>query len=163
MGNSDGTTNDFYSVSSVIYAGVIVVTNLKAVLDTSTHDVVSVTLEAFGIISYIISVFVYSSDYILSKSIVIKSFVLDNITMIVFNSKFFLCLLGSCTICYFIEIVCNKYPVLFGCVIEGKNLPPYKEERKDKNFFKKYSNYGDEEILCAYSQILSKSSSIHYL
>ena len=162
-GNSDGTTNDLYSISTVIYAAVIIISNLKAVLDTSIHDVGSISFAAFGFISYIISVFVYSSDYILSESIIIKSYILDNITMIVFDGKFFFCLLGTCTICYFLEIVCDKYPILFGCVIEGKNLQPYKEERRDSDFYNKYIYCGDEELLTAYSRNSSKSSLIHDL
>ena len=83
--------------------------------------------------------------------------------MIVFNNKFFLCLLGCCTISYFLEIVCEKYPILFGWVIEGKNLPPFKEEINDKNFYNDFSNYEDEELLTIYSRTSSKSSLIHDL
>jgi hypothetical protein len=163
MGNSDGTTTDFYSISQVIYAAVVIVSNLKAVLDTSVHEVVSISCADFGLISYIFWVFSFSSDYILSKSIVIRSYILDNITMVVLDLKYFFCLLGSCMICCFLEIVCDKYPILFGCVVEGKNLPPYKQERRDSDFYRKYSYCGDDELLNAYSRTSSKSSTNHDL
>ena len=161
MGNSDGTMNDFYAMASVAYAAVVFISNFKAVLDTSIHEVVSITCVILGIIAYILSVFIYSSDYILSKSIVMQSYILDNITMIVFNEKFFLCIFASSTICVFLEIACNKYPVLFGWVIEGKDLPPFKEKIDDKDFFKEIGNYkDDEELLSSYSKKSSSGSTI---
>ena len=144
-GNSDGTTNDFYAISSVIYTGVVFIANLKVVLDTSFHEVISITCVVLGILAYFISVFLYSKDYIFSEEVVINSYILDNITMIVFNSKYFLCLFGSVTMCYFLEIVCEKYPILFGCVIEGKNLPPFKEKIDNEIYKKYYKN--DYEVL----------------
>ena len=162
-GNSDGTTNDFYAISSVIYAAVVIVSNLKAVLDTSIHEVVSISCAVFGVIAYFLSVFIFSDNYILNEKIIIKSFILNNITMIVLNIKFFFCLLASCTICCFLELVCNKYPILFGWVIEGKDLPPFKEERKDSDFYNEYANFEDEELLTAYSRTSSRSSLIHDL
>ena len=162
-GNSDGTTNDFYAITSVSYAAIVIICNLKVILDTSFHEIISISFVTFCILSYYISVAVYSKDYIFPEKYVIKSYILDNITMIVFNNKFFLCLLGCCTISYFLEIVCEKYPILFGWVIEGKNLPPFKEEINDKNFYNDFSNYEDEELLTIYSRTSSKSSLIHDL
>ena len=159
-GNSDGTTNDFYAIASVTYAAVVFVSNLKAVLDTSIHEVISITCVGLGIIAYFLSVFVYSSNYILSKNSIIKSYILNNITMIVFNEKFFLCILASCSICIFLEIVCNKYPILFGLVIEGKDLPPFKEKIEDGDFFREIDNYKDDELLSVYSKKSSTSSKI---
>ena len=156
-GNSDGTTNDFYAIASVAYAAVVFVSNLKAVLDTSIHEIVSISCVVLGIIAYFLSVFIYSSNYIFSEKMVIKSYILNNITMIVFNGKFFLCVFLSSTICYFLEIVCEKYPILFGWVVEGKNLPPYKEISHDKEFFHNLSNYDDEDLLSQYSRNSSRS------
>ena len=132
-------------MSSVIYTGVVLIANLKVVLDTSFHEVISITCVVLGILAYFISVFLYSKDYIFSEEVVINSYILDNITMIVFNSKYFLCLFGSVTMCYFLEIVCEKYPILFGCVIEGKNLPPFKEKIDNEIYKKYYKN--DYEVL----------------
>ena len=157
-GNNDGTTNDFYAIASVTYAAVVFISNLKAILDTSIHEIISISCVILGIIAYFLSVFVYSSDYILSKEIIIKSYILDNITNIVFNNKFFLCVFASCTICYFLEVVCKKYPILFGWVIEGENLLPYKEINNDKEFFQHIGNYEGEELLSAYSKASSHSS-----
>ena len=163
-GNSDGTTNDFYSISSVIYTGVVFIANLKVVLDTSYHEIISISCVIIGILAYFFSVFIYSDDYIFDEKIVIKSYILDNFTMIVFNSKYFLCLLCSCTLCFFFEIVCEKYPILFGCVIEGKNLPPFKEIIDDNEFYREYSKYDDdEELLTVYSRGSSKHSLIEEL
>ena len=163
-GNSDGTTNDFYAISSVIYTAVVFVANLKVVLDTSYHEIISIACVIIGILAYFLSVFIYSDDYFFAEEVVIKSYILDNIRMIVFNSKYFLCLLGSCTICYFFEIVCEKYPILFGCVIEGKNLPPFKEIIDDNDFYLEYSKYDDdEELLTVYSRGSSKHSIIEEL
>ena len=52
---------------------------------------------------------------------------------------------------------------MFGWVIEGKDLPPFKEERKDSDFYNEYANYEDEELLTAYSRTSSRSSLIHDL
>ena len=149
-GNSDGTTNDFYAITSVSYAGIVIICNLKVILDTSYHDIISVSFVSFCIISYYISVAVYSKDYIFSESYIIKSYILDNISMIVFNNKFVLCLFGACTISYFLEIICEKYPILFGFVVEGKNLPPFEDKKGDNDSYKDYSNYSNEEILNFY-------------
>ena len=157
-GNNDGTTNDFYAIASVTYAAIVFVSNLKAILDTSIYEIISITCVILGIIAYFLSVFVYSSDYILSENIIIKSYILDNITNIVFNEKFFLCVFASCTICYFLEVVCKKYPILFGWVIEGENLLPYKDIINDKEFFQHIDNYEGEELLSAYSKASSCSS-----
>ena len=156
-GNSDGTTNDFYAIASVAYAAVVFVSNLKAVLDTSIHEIVSISCVAFGIISYFLSCFIYSSNYILSEKMVMKSYILDNITMIIFNGKFFLCVFLSSTFCIFLEIVGEKYPILFGLVIEGKNLPPYKEIIEDKVISQNLKNYSDEDLISEYSRNSTKS------
>ena len=160
LGNSDGTMNDFYAIASVAYAAVVFISNLKAVLDTSIHEVISISCVILGIIAYFLSVFIYSKDYILSGSIVMGSYILDNFSMIVFNEKFFLCIFASSTISVFLEIVCNKYPILFGWVIEGKDLPPFKEKIDDKDFFKDIGKYEDEELLAVYAQKSSSGSVI---
>ena len=71
-GNSDGTTNDFYAITSVSYAGIVIICNLKVILDTSYHDIISASFVSFCIISYYISVAVYSKDYIFSEAFKFK-------------------------------------------------------------------------------------------
>ena len=158
MGNRDGTTNDFYSISSVIYAAVVIIANLKVVLSTSIHEVISISCVLLGIIAYFLSDFLYSSDYVFSEQIIIKSYILDNITMIVLNNKFFLCILISCIICFYIEISCEKIPIYSGLVVEGKNLPPFKERINYKEFYNEITNYEDSELLKEYAKLFSKSS-----
>ena len=146
-GNSNGTTNDFYAVGTAIYAGVVMVANLKVVLDTSLHDVYSVSMIIFSVLSYYISVLACSSDYIFSESTTLGFYVLDNFSMIILDSKFLFYIIQISVLSYFIEIACEKFQILFGIEIEGKYLPPYKGNFDSKNELGLYFGNYQEELV----------------
>ena len=159
-GNSDGTLNDFYSVGTVIYANAVIVANLKIILDTSTYDFINISTSILGILLYFITVFVTSSNYILSDEAVLVFYVLDNFMEIIFSVKFLFCILLTCVFCFFIEISVQKVPILYGILIEGKYLPPYKEIRTDDNFYKNLANYQDDDLISMYSKASSMRNSL---
>ena len=125
-GNKDGTTNDFYAVGTAIYAGVVIIVNLKVVLDTSFHDFVSISMILFSIISYYIVVLIMSNDYIFNANLMFKFYILGNFSMIILDFKFLLYIIQLSVLSFFIEIACEKFQILFGLETEGKYLPPFK-------------------------------------
>ena len=54
----------------------------------------------------------------------------------------------------------QKVPILYGILIEGKYLPPYKEIRTDDNFYKNLANYQDDDLISMYSKASSMRNSL---
>ena len=157
-GNKDGTLNDFYGVGTVIYACAVIVSNLKLIMDTSNYDFVILGTSILGIFFYFFTVFISSSNYILPEKAVLLFYILDNFSEIILSWKCLFCILAICISCFFIDISIKKIPILFGLLIEGKYLPPYKEKRSDDEFYKNLNNYEDNELINMYSQTSSMRS-----
>ena len=130
-GNSDGTQNDYWSVGTVMMAAVVFIANLKLAFDMSYYDYISIILIAVSALLYIFTIAIADSDWMLPKSIVTAFYILDNFKEVIIDCKFLFSMFLMCTICCLIEIFANKMPVLFGLIIEGKYLPPYKRTRKE--------------------------------
>ena len=130
-GNSDGKVNEFYSIGSVIYGAVVVVSNLKVVIDMSYHDYFSITLISLSVILYYIILIIFASG----SFYVTKLYIIGDFVNTIWNLKFFFYSILVCTFCCFLEIFVTKAPVLYGLVIEGKLLPPYKRKRYNRHNF----------------------------
>ena len=128
-GNSDGGTNDFYAVGTVILASVITIANLKVFMDMSFVDYFGLILMILSVLLYFVTIAIFSDDWMLSKSIVKNFYIMNNFSDVIWDIKFLFYILLSCCFCYFLEVVGEQGPILFGIVIEGKNLPPYKRQR----------------------------------
>ena len=132
-GNSDGGTNDFYSIgSTIILAGVIVIANLKVLLDMSFYDYFSIFIIILSILLYFISIVIFSNDWLLPKDIVLQFYILDNFKNVILDLKFLCYIIVVCSFCSFLEIFADKTPIMFGIEIEGKYLLPYKRKRNNK-------------------------------
>ena len=136
LGNYDGTQNDYWSVGTVMMAAVVFQANLKLAIDMSYYDYYSIIFISLSALLYIFTIAIADSDWMLPKSIVVEFYILDNFKEVIIDLKFFFSMILMCTFCCFIEIFANKMPILFGIIIEGKFLPPYKRvknEIKKKN------------------------------
>ena len=67
----------------------------------------------FKCIIIFFTVFLMSSDYILPGYMIVDLFILENWKEVMLDLKFYLFVLVSSTICYFIEICSYRYPSLF--------------------------------------------------
>ena len=128
-GNSDGGTNDFYAIGTVILASVITIANLKVYMDMSFVDYFGLLLMILSVLLYFITIAIFSDDWLFPKSVIKSFYIMDNFSDVIWDIKFFFYIILSCSFCYFLEIFGEKGPILFGIVIEGKNLPPYKRPR----------------------------------
>ena len=79
------------------------------------------------ILYYIILIIFASGSFYITKLYIIGDFVNT-----IWNLKFFFYSLLVCTFCCFLEIFITKAPILYGIVIEGKLLPPYKRKRYNR-------------------------------
>ena len=154
-GNSDGGTNDFYAIGTEILAAVIVLSNLKVLLDMFFVDFFGLALIIMSILLYFISVGLFTNDWLLPENIVRTFYILGNFNNIILDLKFFFYIILVSSFCYFLEIFIEKAPVLFGIVIEGKYLPPYK--RKRTNYWNdKFEEITKEEMNLYFSNSMSK-------
>ena len=154
-GNSDGGTNDFYAVGTIILAAVIVIANLKVYLDMKFRDYFGIILITLSVLLYYLTIALVNSDWLLSKSIVAQFYILDNFENVIWDLKFIFYILLVCTICYFIEIFAEIFPILFGIVEEGKYLPPYKRKKANNNIIFS-DNISNEEMKTISSNSMSK-------
>ena len=137
-GNSDGTIDDFYGVGTAVLGAVVIIANLRIVLETNIHEFYSIMITSLSAFSFFLCVFLMSSNYILPGAIVTEFLILDNWREVILDIKFFTYILVISTICYFIEIFSDKYPSLF-FEKERNNLSINKDEIK-------YNVENDEDI-----------------
>ena len=154
-GNSDGGTNDFYAVGTAGLAAIIIMSNLKVLLDMFFIDYFSIILIFLSILLYFISIGIFTNDWLFSENIVRLFYILDNFNNIILDLKFLFYIILVNTFCYFLEIFVEKAPILYGFVIEGKYLPPYKRKRPNyKNF--EFEVISKEELELYYSISMSE-------
>ena len=153
--NSDGLTNDFYAVGTIILSGVIVIANLKVFLDMNFIDYFSLTLIILSVLLYFITILIYSNTYIFPGNMIKNSYILDNFINVICDLKFLFYIILVSSFCYFLEIFAEKAPILFGLVIEGKYLPPYQKKRTNsKNF--EFEIIEKEELETYFSQSMAE-------
>ena len=155
-GNHDGGTNDFYAVGTIILAGVIVIANLKVLLDLFFYDIYCLIFIFLSVILYFVSIAIFSDDSIFPKSIVRNFYILDNFENCILDLKFLFYIILVCTFCYFLEVFAEKAPIMFGIVIEGKYLPPYKRQRSITRNLLLASTKTKEELKTYYSLSMSE-------
>ena len=112
-------------------AAVVFQANLKLAIDMSYYDYYSIIFISLSALLYIFTIAIADSDWMLPKSIVVSFYILDNFKEVIIDLKFFFSMILMCTFCCFIEIFANKMPILFGIIIEGKFLPPYKRTKNE--------------------------------
>ena len=152
--NSDGLTNDFYAVGTIILSGVIVMANLKVYLDMNFIDYFSLTLLILSVLLYFISILIFSNDYIFPGKMIKNFYILDNFINVICDLKFVFYIILVSSFCYFLEIFAEKAPILYGLVIEGKYLPPYQKARTNsKNF--EFEIIEKEELETYFSQSMA--------
>jgi len=132
FGNNDGTQNDFWAIGTVMMAAVVIQANLKLAIDMSYYDYYSIIIIALSVLLYIFTIAIADSDWLLSQNMVRGFYILDNFKEVIIDLKFLFCMVLVCAFCCFIEIFANKILILFGFIVEGKLLPPYKRSNKEK-------------------------------
>ena len=131
-GNKDGTLDDFYAVGTAVYGVIIIVSNLRVVLQNDVHHFWGTMIVILSNLSFFVTVYLMSSNYILPSAMIIHFLTIDNWKEVMLDIKFALFVLLSSTICYFIEICSNNYPKLFF--------------EEDKDYFKT----GRDKLNCLY-------------
>ena len=144
LGNHDGTTNDYWSVGTVMMAAVVIQANLKLAIDMSYYDYFSIIFIALSILLYIFTIAIANSDWMLSKGLVTQFYILDNFIEVIIDLKFLFSMTLIVSFCCFLEIFANKAPILFGFIIDGKLLPPYKRKKIEKKNLNKEMDDDDE-------------------
>ena len=112
-GNDDGTVDDFYAVVTAGYGAIVIIANLRIVLQTNIHEFYSIMITSLSALSFFLAVFLMSNNYVLPGFIVREFLILDNWKEVILDIKFYAYVLLVSTICYFIEICSDKYPELF--------------------------------------------------
>jgi len=143
-GNYDGTQNDYWAVGTVMMAGVVFQANLKLAIDMSFYDYFSIIIIALSSLLYIFTIAIADSDWLLSKNMVRQFYILDNFREVIIDLKFLFTMFLACTFCCFLEISANKLPILFGFIIDGKFLPPYKRVKNNKEKVNLINNDDDK-------------------
>ena len=147
-GNFNGTQNDYWAVGTVMMAFVVIQANLKLAIDMSYYDYFIIIIIALSILLYFFTIAIADSDWLLPKSIIKNLDILDNFKQVIIDLKFLFCMILVCTFCCFLEIFTNKMPILFGIVIEGKYLPPYKRiNNEKKNVYLKNKVIREDELV----------------
>ena len=126
----------------------VIQANLKLAIDMSYYDYFIIIIIALSILLYFFTIAIADSDWLLPKSIIKNLDILDNFKQVIIDLKFLFCMILVCTFCCFLEIFANKMPILFGIVIEGKYLPPYKRiNNEKKNVYLKNKVIREDELV----------------
>ena len=143
--DSYGLNYDYWVLGEFIYTVVVIVVNLKIVIDTHNHSIYSLTLSFLSIFCYYLSVFILS--YIEKFNSFRKSifYICGHWNNVLFDFKFIISSFIAVFFCISFEIFISKFLILFGFSIPGDKLPPY----FDYNVFNNksiISNENDNEI-----------------
>ena len=131
-GNSDGKTNDFYSIGTVMFGGVVFITNLKIIIDMHYYDIISIIILFLSVFLFFVTVALMSDDSLTSEDSAKTFDTLGNFVNVLMDGKFFTYIFLVCAMCGCTEIFIKRAQVLFGFVIEGKDLKPYEKKRRKK-------------------------------
>ena len=143
--DSYGLNYDYWVLGEFIYTVVVIVVNLKIVIDTHNHSIYSLTLSFLSIFCYYLSVFILS--YIEKFDSFRRSifYICGHWNNVLFDFKFIISSFIAVFFCISFEIFISKFLILFGFSIPGDKLPPY----FDYNVFNNksiISNENDNEI-----------------
>ena len=111
-GNFDGGNNDFYSIGTIILAGVIIIANIKVLLDMSFYDYFSILIIILSILLYFISIYIFSSDCLFSEDIILQFYILGNFNNVILDFKFLCYIILVCSFCSFLEIFVDKTSIM---------------------------------------------------
>ena len=115
-GNRSGNVNDLDASGSIAYSGVVVIVNLKILLTTCTHTVISVGLFVFSTGAY------YLILYIMSRFPFFYNF--NNFSMISHGWNFYLSTLCLVIICAIIDVGTGTFLRIYGWVADPLSLRP---------------------------------------
>jgi phospholipid-transporting ATPase len=123
--DSEGITYDFWVLGEFIYSIIVIIVNFKIVVDTNTHSIYSLTLNAASIALYFLSILAISK---IEKTNMFKK---QNFTIaghwnnVILDFKFIFSIYVGVLFCLSFDIFLRKFMILFGFRIEGDKLPPY--------------------------------------
>jgi ABC-type multidrug transport system fused ATPase/permease subunit len=114
-----GKTIDFWCYGTVIYALSVIVVNLKIAMYTNTHTIISTVFLILSVLTYFITVIIFSHIIIFT--------ITNNDSNIFLDPKYFFTMLETIVLIEMFEYVLRKSLIFFGIVEEGEKLKPYKE------------------------------------
>ena len=118
--DSYGYSFDFWSVGTVIYTCIVLIANIKILINTNTHTIFSATITILTILSYFGTVVV--------MSYIPRFTIFGNDKMVLGDKRAFLSVLQIVTLVILCDFFINKISIFLGIVKEGDKLPPYKIE-----------------------------------
>ena len=114
-----GKTIDFWCYGTVIYALCVILVNLKIAMYTNTHTIISTVFLILSVLTYFITVIIFSHIIIFT--------ITNNDSNIFLDPKYFFTILETIVLIEMFEYVLRKSLIFFGIVEEGEKLKPYKE------------------------------------
>jgi phospholipid-transporting ATPase len=108
--NSGGMGQDLFSAGSIAYSGIVLIVNVKLLVSTCTHSIVSFALFFYSVISYYITIALMSKVYKFEN--------FNNYTMIFQSPNFFFSSFLLVLVCLFIDIGVKRILLVYGFVID---------------------------------------------
>lgn len=122
--NSEGFRQDLWSCGSIAFSGVVLIVNIKILLSTCTHSIVSFILFFGSVFLYYFALWGMSKVY--------KTEVFNNYNMILGSTDFYLSTLLLVMLCLLLDIGINRLSLLYGLMADPLKIKAEDYEKKDK-------------------------------
>ena len=151
--DSYGLTYDYWILGENIYTIIVIVTNLKIIVDSNTHTTFSIIFIISSIILYYLTVLILSYierfEFFRGTYIAITGHWSNVMFDLKYMTSSFVAILFSLTF----DVFLRKFLILYNFVVEGHNLPPYFDEsvfednkKKKKISNKNYNDYNEQLV-----------------
>ena len=150
--NDKGLNYDYWVMGEFIYCVIVIVANLKILIDSHNHSYFSVCFIFGSIFLYYLTILIFSY---LEKFETFKYFnfmVTGHWSNIIFDLKFLMSIFICVVFCLCFDIFIRKFLIMCGFIIEGDKLPPY----IDNTIFndKENNNINEDDIDNTYYELL---------
>jgi phospholipid-transporting ATPase len=120
--NSDGVHQDLWSRGSIAYSGIVLIVNVKILLSTCTHSIVSFILFFYSVITYYITLHSMSSSPMFE--------IFNNFKMNFSSIDFYLSTLLLVMVCMLLDIGVSQLFKQFGWIGDPLHIRPEEFEPK---------------------------------
>jgi len=108
--DSSGLTPDVFSNGSIAYSTVVLIVNIKILVSTCSHSLISIGLFFYSVVSYFVI------EYIMSKNYRFDNF--NNFSMIMKSPNFYLSIIIVISICIILDIAIKRIFMIFGIILD---------------------------------------------
>jgi magnesium-transporting ATPase (P-type) len=120
--NPSGVTPDVYLGGSIAYSAVVLIANIKILVSTCSHSLISIGLYFCSVFSYFMVL------YIMSNSYQFENF--NNFTMIMKSPNFYLSMIILISICIILDTAIKRVFVMLGIIVDPMEINIRKYEPK---------------------------------